>query len=551
MKRKKLHLIMMACATACCNMASAQLFIDQATFTIQSGATVTVQGDVTSNVDIQGAGKVILKGSANQNVNLGGFSVPNLEIDNAANTTLTGNAKVTGSLQFTNGKIILGANNLTLGSAATTTGAGASKFVETNGAGQLLKEVTANITAYEMPVGAGTSYKPAFVTTNGTYSSANVGVRVLAAAHPNRPTKISDFIAAYWPITRTGVTGTVTVAGQYADAADVTGTEANLRGYFFNGSEWSSTGGTNDAALNRVGTSIAASGTLYGMDKFVYVKAKAFLQGAMNTVTGVMNDRLRKGISGVVGADNSNKIPLSDPYRTAPYSNNFTHVANAGVEVANASVFADQPNANDNIVDWVYLELRNNAASPGNTVLQTRSAFVKVDGNIVDIDGVSPVTFNNIANGNYTVAVRHRNHLAICANPATNQYAAAEAKVAAPLLDFSTAAAGQLYQNPLPTAGPGFVVVSGKVSMWAGDASRNGRVSFINLNSDKDYLFTSAPNNGLGNAPGTSLVNVYSPSDVNMNRTVSFINLNSDKDYILVNILGNSSATSRVQSLPN
>jgi hypothetical protein len=38
MKLKKLHLTMMAAATVFCNMASAQLFIDQATFTIQAGA---------------------------------------------------------------------------------------------------------------------------------------------------------------------------------------------------------------------------------------------------------------------------------------------------------------------------------------------------------------------------------------------------------------------------------------------------------------------------------------------------------------------------------
>src|ERR1700709_2678669 len=111
MKLKKLHLALMAFGTVVCNIASAQLFIDQATFTIQSGATVTVQGDVTSNVDIQGTGKVILKGSANQNVNMGGFSVPKLEIDNAANVTFTGSAKVSDSLIFTNGKIVLGNNN--------------------------------------------------------------------------------------------------------------------------------------------------------------------------------------------------------------------------------------------------------------------------------------------------------------------------------------------------------------------------------------------------------------------------------------------------------
>jgi hypothetical protein len=540
MKLSKLHLALLVCGTAVFQAADAQLFIDQATFTIQSGATVTVQGDVTSNVSIQGTGKVILKGSANQNVNMNGNSVPNLEVDNASNVTLTGNARIGSSLQFTNGKILLGANNLVLAAAATTTGAGTSKFAETNGNGQLLKEVTANVTAFEMPVGAGTSYRPAFVTTNGTYSNANVGVRVLGAAHPSRPNKISDFIAAYWPVTRTGVTGTVTVAGQYIDAADVTGTEANLRGYLFDGSEWSSANGTNDAALNRVGSSFAANGTLYGMDKFVYVKAKAFLQGPFNTVSGVMSDALRTP---------TNLIPLSDPYRSAPYSTAFTHVSNAGAETAAASVFNDQTgitSSDNNIVDWVFLELRNSTVSPGNTVLQTRSALIQRDGDIVDIDGTSPVTFNNTANGNYTIAVRHRNHLGMSADPATLLYAAAEAKAAAPTLDMTTASDAQIFGTSAA-----YTTGGGKNLMWGGNANSNTAVRFIGLANDKDYLLLTAPNNGLGNNPATTISNVYSPSDVNMNRAVRYIGLANDKDYMLINVLGSSASAFRTQALPN
>ena len=544
MRHKKLHLFI---GTIClgCNVASAQLFIDQATFTIQSGATVTVQGDVTSNTDILGTGKVILKGTANQNINLGGFTVPNLEIDNASNVTLTGNAKIGSSLQFTNGKIFLGANNLTLTTAATTTGAGTSKFVETNGNGQLLKELTANATAFEMPVGVGSAYRPAFVTTSGTYSSANVGIKVLAGSHPNKPTSISDFVAAYWPVTRTGITGTLTVAGQYTDPTDVTGTESNLRGYFYNGSEWSSASGTNDAALNRVGAPVAANGTVYGMDKFIYVKAKAILQGAFNTVTGVMSDALRSAIA----PSNFSVIPLTDPYRTTPYNVNFTHVNNPINESASASVFADQASTDNNIVDWVFVELRNNIVSPGNLVLQTRSALLTRTGNIVDVDGINPITFNNTVNGNYTVAIRHRNHLGISANPATNLYAGAEARVASPLLDLTTATSGQIYQNPAPTAGVGYIVLAGKNAMWGGNANMNSTIRWNPSQSDKDFILASPLI--LNGVSSTVLSNVYNVGDVNFDRRVRWNPSNSDKDYILGSVLSAVSSTIRSQSLPN
>src|SRR6185295_17903717 len=92
-------------------------------------------------------------------------------------------------------------------------------------------------------------------------------------------------------------------------------------------------------------------------------------------------------------------FPSTDPYRVSPYNTNFTHVNNAAVETIASAAVLDQPGTNDDIVDWVFLELRNTVTSP-NTVLQTRSALVQRDGDIVDVDGTSPVTFNNLANGN-------------------------------------------------------------------------------------------------------------------------------------------------------
>ena len=87
---------------------------------------------------------------------------------------------------------------------------------------------------------------------------------------------------AYWPITRTGITGTVNAIGQYADPTDIAGTEADLRGFFYNGTQWSSINGTNDAALNRVGAPVTGvGGSIYGMGaaQTVSLNLKLYLQG--------------------------------------------------------------------------------------------------------------------------------------------------------------------------------------------------------------------------------------------------------------------------------
>ena len=117
---KQIKTIAAACLLLLATASEAQLTISSgAVFNIQSGAFVTVQGDVTSSADITGAGKVILKGSTNQNVNMNGFVIPNLEMDNVANATLTGNAKITNSVLFTNGKILVGNNTATLAAATS------------------------------------------------------------------------------------------------------------------------------------------------------------------------------------------------------------------------------------------------------------------------------------------------------------------------------------------------------------------------------------------------------------------------------------------------
>lgn len=525
----------------------AQLTVNGAQLFIQAGAVITVQGDVTGTTDILGPGKILLQGTANQNVNMGGFTIPVLEINNAAGATLTGNTRIGTSLTFTSGKIKTANFNLTLANVATFSGAGTSKFIETTGTGQVFKELTANVSSNEIPVGAGTSYRPAFLTTSGTYSSAKIGVRVLAVSDPNKPPKLSDYITAYWPITKTGITGTVTVAGQYIDAGDISagGAEANLRGYYFNGADWSSSGETHNNATNQISAPItAASGDLTALDKFDLLKARVFLQGPYNSTLSLMSDALRTP---------TNLIPLSDPYRTAPYSSSFTHVANAITEVAAGSVFGNQASANDNIVDWVFLELRNTTVSPGNTVLQTRSALVQRDGDIVDIDGVSPITFNKVASTNYTIAVRHRNHLGLSTNPATFNPLLGETKSTASLVDITTASDPNLY-------GPStayLIASDGKNVLWSGDINNNGFVRYQGSNgptgpNDRVVLLQDLSNNE------TNVLNTYSRGDVNLNTFTRYQGSNgpppgglNDRLWILQQALGNSEITVRTQSLPN
>lgn len=519
--------------------SNAQLTIQSgATFHIQSGATVTVQGDILSNADITGPGKVLLKGSANQNVNMNGFTVPNLEMDNAAGATLTGNARIGTDITFTTGKIQAGNFNLTLSSTATNTNAGTGKFIETAGTGSVRKELTADITNYSMPVGSGTDYLPISITNTGsTYSSAVISVQSKGVADPNKHPRTESYLTNYWPITKTGITGgTTSAVGTYVDPTRVTGTEADLRGIYWDGTNWSLAGGTQNAATNTAGANVTTStGEVYAMNRFVLAKMRALLQGPLNTVTMIMNDNLRTAPA---------VIPTADPYRTATYNTAFVHnAANTPAESVNATVFNNAALTDDDIVDWVFVELRQ-GVSPGNTVVMTRSALIQRDGDIVDVDGTSPVYFKNMdVNNNYSIGVRHRNHLGIYTNTAAAGNLFSFGLSSGSTIDLSTLPAASLFG----TATTNYAVISGRNVMYAGNVNQNTTIRWNAPSSDKDFLLS----NVLGGNNATVLSNVYSVGDVNLNRGVRWNSPNSDKDFILSTPLSGVNSNVRSQTSPN
>lgn len=530
----------------CTMSAGAQLYIDNATFFIDNGAVVTVQGDVFSNSDIQvngaaGTGKLRLAGTTTQNVNLNGKIVPNLQIDNAAGAVLTGAAKVGNSLEFTTGKLQLANFDLTLAAAATHTGAGPGKFAETNGTGTFKKEVTA-VGNQTLPVGNGSNYSPlTYQLTGNTFASAWVGARSVGAAHPNKHPRSSDYLNNYWKLTSAGITGGTKVAvGTYTAPTGVTGAEADVVSLFWNGTTWTK-GTSQDAAAHTVTASVVTDGQdLYGMNKFLLVSPKVFLQGAFNATTGLMNDALRTSAAYSPGTTPaSNLIPLSDPYRVAPYSTSFAHVANTVAETISADVLKDLANPNDQIVDWVFVELRNKTSNTVAGVIQTRSVLVQRDGDLVDIDGVSPVYFKNLdQTGNHVIAVRHRNHLGLSSNPASPLNLGLNTTA----FDFTnTANTAGIYG----TAGTNYAQVGTTLKnvLWGGNANSNTTVLYNSPGNDRAAILTS-----LGS--GSSLTGYYA-TDVNLDRRVLYNSPGNDRAFLLANVLSSNSSASRVQVLPN
>lgn len=531
--------------------AHSQLVIDNATFFIGEGATVTVQGDLTTNTNIQAGGtgatrgKIAMKGTAQQTINAGAnVVIPRLEIDNTNNVVLGTDLRIGNRIDFVAGRLRTGANHLIVPDNVEFGGIAAGRFIETDGTGTVRQLTPANMGSPKViPVGNGSNYSPvSYQLTGASGLSANSYVAVrstgTAIATPARHPRTESFLNTAWAVSGSGYTGgNIAVTGTYTDAQLAAGsTEADIRGMWWNGTAWNLTGGGQNAGSNTVSATVpgTAGGTVYGMNRFVLANVKAHLQAVYVSGTGLMNDNLRQ-----VGGTVNNLIPTSDPYRIAPLSPAFTHVNNAVAETVNASVFNNNANPERNIVDWVYVELRNINGPTSAPVIQSRSVLVNRNGDLVDIDGVSPVYFKNVDPGNYAISIRHRNHLGISTNPAVPVALGLNAN----MVNFATMPTASLFG----TANTNYARVNNVNLMYAGNTNSNGNVRFSGPANDKEAVISI----GLGGVISSVNSNVYTPADVNMNRNVRFSGPANDKEFIIGTPLSQSAANIRTQVLPN
>ncbi|MDF1698931.1 MAG: hypothetical protein P1U56_23960 [Saprospiraceae bacterium] len=482
---------------------SAQLINDGASIIVEDGATLFIEGslqnNLTGSIDIQGTGivevegdvtiaptstvtmantaKLILSGSNAANVTSGGATFSNVEMDKTANNvTLLDQMRISTDLNFLgdNNKLILGDNNLVFTPSATITSADANEYIIADGnanTGVVSKELSAN-EVFKFEIGDATNYTPLDADITGTgFSSATVNVNVVPMVQPNAPAEATDFISRYWNVDETGVTDfSADLTGTYV-VGDLTGTAGDVKGAHYGSTlmDWTydaAAAGTNSA----IGT-VTESGDFTGTNTFGRVDMKVFLHGAFSSGTSEL----------------TNLLSLETDALTSPYDPTVT---------VDASIFT----TNTDIVDWVELELRSSSAAVD--IISSHSAFVKQDGSIVGLDGVSLPYLKNAPASAFTV-IRHRNHLAIMTDATINLTGSI------PTLNFTDNSAGTFGANAQYDLGGGFF------GMIAGDANEDGTVNAVDKNS-----FWRVQN-------GAAYNYLTSTADFNMDGTVNAVDKNS------------------------
>jgi hypothetical protein len=257
-------------------------------------------------------------------------------------------------------------------------------------------------------------------------------------------------------------------------------------------------------------------------DPIAFLNLKVMLQGALfDQSSALMRDDLRSG----------GYLPLTEPY-TAMSNIRLSHSGGGGAETTTQEVLDFNAGTADAIVDWVFVELRDALAA--SSVLETRTALVQRDGDVVDpIDGVSLLSFNGFVGRQYYVSVKHRSHMGVMtANPVTFTNAGT-------LVDFTTTVNTDVFRISDIYNGHEQVTINGVQALWAGNTTADNKVKYQGLSTDASTMLTSIIGHPENTVPVFNFNDAYGyyQGDVNMDGKVKYQGERSDITYTFENLL--------------
>ena len=314
----------------------------------------------------------------------------NLEINKSSNgSQLQQAVQIDNELRMTTGNLDLNGHDLTLGMAnGTIVNESPTSRITGPAGGEIIKTLDLNAPNGENPGNIGA----VFTTAD------NLGMTTIKRGHVPESIAGANGIERYYEITPTNNTNlNATVQFHYFDAELNGVTEAELGPWRKDDVFWFNAV-TSDS--NMVANFVEASNINLFSRWTLAAEApklslKVMLQGPY-AANNEMKDDLRA----------QDLLPSGEPYAALGYN----HVSSGGGESVADPVL--ETTSADAPVDWVFVELRD--ANNNTAVVAARSALLQKDGDVVDLDGHSPLSFPGIAKGNsYYVVVRHRNHLGV------------------------------------------------------------------------------------------------------------------------------------------
>lgn len=155
---------------------------DYANLALSGNASKTMSGtpEVSGNLTVSGGAAtypttVSFDGTSTQQVPAVDFGSSTIVLSGGGDKELQGATTMNGTITFTSGNIVLGNNDLTLGSSAVVTSANSSSYIRVNGTG-LVKQSIGNGSSATFPVGQNPYLPVTIEVTSGSGGEFSVGV---------------------------------------------------------------------------------------------------------------------------------------------------------------------------------------------------------------------------------------------------------------------------------------------------------------------------------------------------------------------------------------
>jgi hypothetical protein len=186
------------------------------------------------------------------------------------------------------------------------------------------------------------------------------------------------------------------------------------------------------------------------------------------------------------------------------------------------------------IVDWVHVQIRSKADNK--QILATRSGLVQRDGDIVDLDGESPLSFPNLSVDSFYLVVKHRNHLGVMSLIVPNGALVDFTNPATPVFNFGSSLNNGLNYTGLSMNND---VKQGYSALWAGDSDADGVLTYSGPDVDRNKIYEDVllyPSN-------SSLTSNYDfgygymQGDFNLNAKVKHDNPDDDTNFLFGQVI--------------
>jgi hypothetical protein len=270
---------------------------------IKSGSTLRNYGtgfEIQGNLTVDGilsydnddSREIVFSGSNSQSISGSGtINIYDFIINKSANNiSLSKSITIDHQLTLTSGKIVLGANDLILGTTASISGGSSSSYINTNGAGKISKKFAATGTAFTFLTGDGTYYTPYNLTLNSATLGSNpfISVRVINSTEPHIA-GYADYTTRYWDVSTNDITNlNADISYSYVNN-DIVGSENN-----FVTTRWNATSG-----LKRIGAVNAATNI---------AGATGITEVGNLTIAGICNFTAEAGRDTIINAGDSVQI---------------------------------------------------------------------------------------------------------------------------------------------------------------------------------------------------------------------------------------------------